>query len=237
MLSRAWKNLLEPEFAKPYFLQLKDFLQQEYAENTVFPSKKLIFNAFYLCPFEQLKVVVLGQDPYHNIGQAHGLSFSVPDGIAAPPSLQNIFKEIDTDFYPMIQEKLIFSHGDLSFWATQGVLLLNATLTVAGHKAGSHQNKGWECFTDYVIQTLSTACENLVFLLWGKYALQKKNLIDAQKHLILTAPHPSPLSAHRGFFGQSHFSRTNQYLQGKGKSPIFWHPKLQKYYESLCTTH
>src|SRR5690606_3533906 len=197
---------------------LKAFLKQEQQMYRVFPPNKLIFNAFNHTSFDHVKVVILGQDPYHNIGQAHGLSFSVPPGIEIPPSLRNMYKELSTD----IPGFNIPAHGDLTAWADQGVLLLNATLTVRAHTAGSHQGKGWELFTDRAISALSQQREGIVFLLWGRYAKNKAAIIDHRKHLILTAAHPSPLSAHNGFFGCRHFSKANDYLIKTGNEPINW---------------
>jgi uracil-DNA glycosylase len=211
-----WLNALREEFGKEYFRQLKAFLAEEQKQARLFPPGSLIFNAFNLTPFDNVKVVILGQDPYHGLGQAHGLCFSVPDGVKAPPSLVNIFKEIQSDLGLAVPAK-----GNLTKWATQGVLLLNATLTVRENQAGSHQNKGWEKFTDAVIKTLSDQKSGLVFLLWGNYAKNKAALIDASKHLVLMAPHPSPL-ARGGFFGCKHFSKTNEYLTKQGKEPIDW---------------
>ncbi|MDP4278569.1 MAG: uracil-DNA glycosylase [Bacteroidota bacterium] len=217
-IEKSWKTALEPEFEKQYFKQLTDFVRQEYTQKTIFPKGSLIFNAFDLCPLDQVKVVILGQDPYHEPGQAHGLCFSVPEATPFPPSLQNIFKEIRSDMgYEPIPD------GNLERWARQGVLLLNATLTVRAHQAGSHQNKGWEAFTDAVVHYLAENRENLVFLLWGSYAQKKGEFIDANRHLILKSVHPSPLSAHRGFFGNHHFSQANNWLLSKGLSPIDWH--------------
>ena len=216
-IDAAWKQHLCEEFDKPYFLQLTDAIRQEYQMGTCYPPGSLIFNAFNLCPFDQVKVVIIGQDPYHEPGQAHGLSFSVQDGIAFPPSLQNIFKEIHDDLGTPIP-----TSGNLTRWAEQGVLLLNATLTVRAHQAGSHQGKGWEIFTDAAIQALSAQRQGIVFLLWGSYAIRKAALIDRSRHHILTAPHPSPLSAYRGFFGCRHFSQCNQLLQQQGQQPIDW---------------
>lgn len=216
-IEKGWKDLLATEFDKSYFSDLTQFVHQEYKQRQVFPPGRFIFNAFDLCPFEQTKVIILGQDPYHGIGQAHGLSFSVNDGVALPPSLQNIYKEISSDL-----GITPYNTGNLERWAKQGVLLLNATLTVQANIAGSHQGKGWEQFTDSVIEILSKNKEHLVFLLWGSYAQQKIRLIDEHKHLILTAVHPSPLSAYRGFFGCKHFSKTNTYLSDKGLGPIDW---------------
>lgn len=216
-LESGWKQRLESEFEQPYFKNLVDFVRHEYATTTVYPAGKNIFNAFDCCPFDQTKVVILGQDPYHEPNQAHGLCFSVREGVSFPPSLINILKEIETDLsIPFPQS------GDLSRWARQGVLLLNATLTVRAHQAGSHQNKGWEQFTDAAIHALASEKENLVFMLWGAYAQKKGAFIDPSQHLILKSPHPSPLSAYRGFFGNQHFSKTNNYLQSKGIKPIEW---------------
>ena len=213
-----WENILQDTFEAPYFKALIDFVKSDYSSTQCFPPKKLIFNAFDLCPPEKTKVVILGQDPYHRPGQAHGLCFSVPEGIPHPPSLKNIFKELENDLqmaYPI--------SGNLTSWAKQGVLLLNATLTVQAHRAGSHQAKGWETFTDRVIQLLSEQYQGLVFLLWGGYAKQKIKLIDADKHCVLSSGHPSPLSANRGYwFGNQHFSKCNAYLDYKGKTPINW---------------
>ena len=216
-IEKSWQEVLQVEFDKPYFESLVSFVKQEYASNTIFPPAGQIFNAFNTCPFNNVKVVILGQDPYHGPGQAHGLCFSVNDGIQFPPSLQNIFKEITSDLGIPAPKT-----GNLARWAEQGVLLLNATLTVRASQAGSHQGKGWEEFTDAVIKTISEKTENVVFILWGSYAIKKKSLINASKHCILTAPHPSPLSSYRGFFGCKHFSQTNTYLTSKGKQPIEW---------------
>mgnify|MGYP000032029708 FL=1 len=213
-----WENILQDTFEAPYFKALIDFVKSDYSSTQCFPPGKLIFNAFDLCPPEKIKVVILGQDPYHGPRQAHGLCFSVPEGIPHPPSLKNIFKELENDLqmaYP--------TSGNLTSWAKQGVLLLNATLTVQAHRAGSHQAKGWETFTDRVIQLLSEQYEGLVFLLWGGYAKQKIKLIDGDKHCVLSSGHPSPLSANRGYwFGNQHFSKCNAYLDYKGKTPINW---------------
>lgn len=216
-LHESWKQALTPEFSKPYFLSLVEFVRQEYSNNLVYPPGPWIFRALNVTPFGKVKVVVLGQDPYHGQGQANGLSFSVGEGIKPPPSLQNIYKELNSDL-----GKEIPNHGNLQDWAEQGVLLLNATLTVRAKSPGSHQNKGWEEFTDAVIQALNTNREHLVFLLWGKYAQQKANYIDATKHLVLKAAHPSPYSANSGFFGCKHFSKTNAYLQLHNLPPINW---------------
>jgi uracil-DNA glycosylase len=213
----SWKSQLADEFSKEYFLQLIQFVKSEYKSHMVFPPGKQIFNAFDNCPFEKTKVVIIGQDPYHGSAQAHGLCFSVADGIPTPPSLLNIFKELKLDI-----GKEIPSNGNLINWAQQGVLMLNATLTVRANEAGSHQNKGWEIFTDAVIKKLSDHKENLVFILWGAYAQKKANYINRKKHFILESAHPSPLSASRGFFGQNHFSKTNAYLEKNGKKPIAW---------------
>ena len=206
-----------PEFEKEYFARLVDFVKEEYRTTTIYPPGGLIFNAFDLCPFENVKAVIIGQDPYHGKGQAHGLCFSVRDGVAFPPSLMNIFKEVESDmgYKP-------FPTGNLGRWASQGVLLLNATLTVRAHQAGSHQRKGWEEFTDSVIKILNNEKENLVFFLWGAYAQRKGASIDKSKHLVLESVHPSPLSAYNGFFGNRHFSRCNEYLISKGIQAIDW---------------
>lgn len=213
----SWAPLLADEFEKPYFQALISFVRSEYSQYRCFPPGNLIFNAFNTTPYDKVKVVLLGQDPYHEPGQAHGLCFSVNDGIPFPPSLVNIFKEIQTDIGTPVP-----SSGNLTRWAQQGVLLLNATLTVREHQAGSHQRRGWETFTDSVIRLLSDTRENLVFILWGGYAQSKSYLIDGRKHLVLSSAHPSPLSAYRGFFGNHHFSLTNQYLISKGIEPIKW---------------
>lgn len=214
----SWYAVLQPQFESPYFAQLKEFLVAERQQHTCYPPGSLIFNAFDSTPFDRVKVVILGQDPYHEPGQAMGLCFSVPQGIQVPPSLVNIITEINSDLGTAIPKNC----GDLSGWAAQGVLLLNATLTVRAHQAGSHQRHGWETFTDAAIQALSQQRTGLVFLLWGSYAIAKKSLIDTTKHLVLTAPHPSPLSAYRGFFGCRHFSQANNYLQQRGQQPIDW---------------
>ena len=213
----SWKEQLAKEFEKDYFVRLTDFVREEYKTGTIYPPGRLIFNAFNLCPFNQTKVVIIGQDPYHGPGQAHGLCFSVNEGIAFPPSLQNIFKEIHSDL-----GKPIPTNGDLTRWANQGVLLLNATLTVRAHQAGSHQRHGWEEFTDSAIRILAEKRENLVFILWGAYAQKKGAFINRDKHLVLTSAHPSPLSAYNGFFGNKHFSRANEYLISHGITPINW---------------
>jgi uracil-DNA glycosylase len=220
-IHQSWKSILQPEFEKPYFKELASFVKKEYTSHTCYPPGNLIFSAFNKTPFNTVKVVLLGQDPYHGPNQANGLCFSVQDGIKHPPSLINIFKELETDLlipYP--------KSGNLEPWAKQGVLLLNATLTVQAHQAGSHQKKGWEVFTDSVIKLLSEEKKDLVFLLWGGYAKQKGKLIDKNKHLVLTCGHPSPLSANRGYwFGCKHFSKTNQFLISKEKEPINWQLK------------
>nr|WP_297169340.1 uracil-DNA glycosylase [uncultured Dysgonomonas sp.] len=216
-IEESWKKQLQNEFEKDYFINLTNFIRNEYQTKQIFPPAKLIFNAFEHTPFDKVKVVILGQDPYHNDGQAHGLSFSVNDGIQFPPSLINIFKEINSDLGIPIPKS-----GNLTRWADQGVLLLNATLTVQAHQAGSHQNKGWENFTDAAIKKLADERENIVFLLWGSYAQKKAAFIDSNKHLILKSVHPSPLSAHRGFFGNKQFSQINDYLTSKGLTPIQW---------------
>ena len=217
IIEESWKEILRDEFNAPYFKNLKDFLVEEKKHYTIFPPGNLIFNAFNLTPFDQVKVVLLGQDPYHNVHQAHGLCFSVQPGIEHPRSLVNIFKELHDDLGVKIPQ-----NGNLEKWAQQGVLLLNATLTVRAHQAGSHQNHGWETFTDAVIRKLSENKEGLIFLLWGNYAQAKESLIDTSKHYILKTVHPSPLSASRGFFGCKHFSKTNGILQQLGKEIIDW---------------
>lgn len=216
-MEESWKKQLKDEFEKPYFLKLTEFVKEEYATHTCYPPAKLIFNAFEQCPFEKVKVVILGQDPYHGPGQAHGLCFSVNDGVEFPPSLRNIFKEVKDDTGADIP-----ASGNLERWARQGVLLLNATLTVRAHQAGSHQKKGWEVFTDTAIHKVAENLQNVVFILWGNYAISKSAFIDPVKHLVLTSVHPSPLSASRGFFGNKQFSRANQYLAAHGKEPIKW---------------
>lgn len=215
-IEESWKNLLKPEFEKPYFSSLINFVKQEYKEHTCYPKGKNIFKAFELTPFDQVKVVLLGQDPYHGEGQAMGLCFSVPNGMPYPPSLRNIIIELKND------TGIELKSGDLTPWAKQGVFLLNATLTVRAHQAGSHQKKGWETFTDSVIHKISEEKEHVVFILWGSYAQQKINLIDTRKHFIIKSVHPSPLSAHRGFFGSRPFSLTNEYLTSKKIEPIQW---------------
>jgi len=216
-IEESWKGRLQGEFDKDYFRKLTDFVREEYRSKTVFPPGNLIFNAFELCPFHRVKAVIIGQDPYHGPGQAHGLCFSVREGVDFPPSLVNIFKEIQSDlgYKPL-------PSGDLTRWARQGVLLLNATLTVRAHTAGSHQRKGWEEFTDAAISALNAERENLVFFLWGAYAQKKGETIDRKRHLVLESVHPSPLSASRGFFGNKHFSRCNEYLKEHGVEPVDW---------------
>jgi uracil-DNA glycosylase len=216
-IDESWRQALSAEWDKPYFVQLTQWVREQYRAGLVFPPGRQIFAAFDATPFDQVKVVILGQDPYHGDGQANGLCFSVNPGVAFPPSLLNIFKEVHDDTgAPMPKD------GDLTRWARQGVLLLNATLTVAAHQAGSHQNRGWEQFTDEVIARLATQREHLVFILWGSYAARKGAFIDRTRHLVLTSPHPSPLSAHRGFFGDHHFSLANDYLVAHGQQPIVW---------------
>lgn len=217
-IAESWKAILQPEFEKPYFEALTTFVKAEYGSKAVYPPGKLIFNAFDKCSFQDLKVVIIGQDPYHGPGQANGLSFSVNDGIQVPPSLQNIFKEIQTDL-----DQAIPTSGNLERWASQGVLLLNATLTVRANEAGSHQKQGWEQFTDAVIQTINHQKSNVVFLLWGKFAQDKGKMIDDSKHFVLKSKHPSPLSANNGgWFGNRHFSQANTYLKAKGLEEIAW---------------
>jgi len=216
-IANSWKNILQNEFEKSYFKNLTNFVNEEYKKHQCFPDKKDVFGAFNFCSLAALKVVIIGQDPYHDENQANGLCFSVKEGIKHPPSLKNIFKEIATDL-----EQKIPHNGNLERWASQGVLLLNATLTVRAHEAGSHQNKGWEKFTDAVITKISNEKENVVFLLWGKFAEGKIKLIDTSKHCILTAPHPSPLGAWRGWFGSKHFSKTNVFLKKIGAESISW---------------
>lgn len=216
-IEQSWKEQLASEFDKEYFKSLTDFVRQEYRSTTVYPPGSYIFNAFEHCPFDKVKVVVLGQDPYHEPGQAHGLSFSVQDGIPYPPSLVNIFKELESDL-----GKPMPSSGNLLRWADQGVLLLNATLTVRAHLAGSHQNRGWETFTDAVIHKLADNRSHLVYILWGSYAQKKGAFIDASHNLVIKSAHPSPLAAYRGFFGSKPFSKANDYLIATGQEPIDW---------------
>lgn len=216
-IAEDWKEVLQSEFDKPYFEQLTNFVKQEYAAGQVFPSGVNIFRAFDKCPLESLKVVIIGQDPYHGDGQANGLCFSVNDGVRFPPSLQNIFQEIRDDVGVPVP-----ASGNLDRWAEQGVLLLNSVLTVRAHLAASHAGKGWEQFTDAVVKIISERKKNLVYMLWGSYAQRKGGVVDARENLILKSVHPSPLSAYRGFFGCKHFSQANSYLQSVGKRPIEW---------------
>ena len=216
-IDESWRKMLQSEFDKPYFAQLVQFVKQEYATQQCFPPAKLIFNAFDSCPFEKVKVVIIGQDPYHDDGQAHGLSFSVPDGIAFPPSLRNIYQEISNEFGTPIPQS-----GNLTRWAEQGVLLLNSVLTVRAHQPASHQNRGWEELTDAAIYQLAKYRHNLVFLLWGSYAQRKAAYIDPNEHYVLQTAHPSPLSAYRGFFGCNHFKAANEYLAEHGIEQIQW---------------
>lgn len=216
-IEESWKKVLQGEFKENYFKTLTEFVKSEYQHAVVFPPPKNIFRAFELTPFDKVEVVILGQDPYHGPGQANGLCFAVGEGVPLPPSLQNIFKELETDIGPVKNRS-----GDLERWATQGVLLLNATLTVRARTAGSHQGKGWERFTDAVIRALSEEREHLVFILWGNYARQKGAHIDRSKHFVIESAHPSPFSAHGGFFGSKPFSKTNEYLKEHGKKPIDW---------------
>jgi len=216
-IAPSWKEKLNGEFNKPYFLQLTEFVRNEYATQAVYPPAREIFRAFDCCDFDQVKVVIIGQDPYHGPGQANGLCFSVRPEVKMPPSLVNIFKEIQADL-----GKPFPPNGDLERWAKQGVLLLNATLTVRSSSPGSHQNKGWEGFTDAVIREISEKRSNIVFLLWGAYAQKKGEIIDRSKHMVLASPHPSPFSANNGFFGNKHFSKTNDYLKSKGLREIEW---------------
>jgi uracil-DNA glycosylase len=216
-IEESWRKHLQEEFDKPYFRELTDFVHREYAAGACYPPGRQIFNAFEICPFDRVKVVIIGQDPYHGPGQANGLCFSVNPGVRIPPSLQNIFKEIHNDMGTPLPE-----NGDLTRWAKQGILLLNATLTVRAHQAGSHQKHGWETFTDAVIRKLSQEREHLVFILWGSNAIRKGSVIDTSKHLVLQSVHPSPLSAYAGFFGNNHFSKANQYLREHGVEEIHW---------------
>ncbi|MDR2057112.1 MAG: uracil-DNA glycosylase [Dysgonamonadaceae bacterium] len=216
-IESSWKEKLVSEFEKPYFSNLVEFVKNEYVTHTIYPKGSKIFNAFDKTPFDKVKVAILGQDPYHEPGQAHGLCFSVDDGIPLPPSLQNIYKELKSDLGVYIP-----ASGNLERWAEQGVLLLNATLTVQAHKAGSHQNKGWEIFTDAVIHKIAEEKEHVVFILWGSYAQRKGDFINPMKHLVLKSAHPSPLSVHRGFWGSKPFSKTNDYLIKTGQTPINW---------------
>ena len=216
-IDESWRQVLQPEFDKPYFELLTNFVRRAYQTTQCFPPAGQIFRAFDLCPFDKVRVVIIGQDPYHDVNQAHGLCFSVQDGVPAPPSLVNIYKELNRDLGNPIP-----TSGNLTHWAEQGVLLLNATLTVEAHKAGSHQGKGWEELTDAAIKALNNQRSNIVFMLWGSYAQRKGQFIDRRKHLVLTAVHPSPLSAYRGFIGCGHFSQANNYLLQHGQSPIAW---------------
>lgn len=216
-IEESWKLQLKDEFDKAYFHHLVKFVHEEYRFKKVFPPAKLIFNAFTQTPFDKVKVVILGQDPYHNDGQAHGLAFSVNEGVQIPPSLVNIYKEINQEFGTATPLS-----GNLTRWSEQGVLLLNATLTVEAHKAGSHQGRGWETFTDSAIRQVAKNRQNVVFMLWGSYAQKKEAFIDPHKHLILSSPHPSPLSAHRGFLGNNHFKLANEYLVAHGQEPVEW---------------
>ncbi|WP_422006195.1 uracil-DNA glycosylase [Roseivirga pacifica] len=216
-IEESWQNALKEEFEKPYFNALTDFVKSEYSKHTIYPKGKDIFRAFDKCSFDKVKVVILGQDPYHGPGQANGLCFSVHEGVPFPPSLVNIFKEIKEDL-----GKDMPPNGSLDRWAEQGVLLLNATLTVRAHQAGSHQNKGWETFTDAVVQKLATEKQGLVYMLWGSYAQKKASIVNKQENLVLKSPHPSPLSAYRGFFGSKHFSQANAYLKELGKEEVEW---------------
>ena len=217
-IEESWREHLKGEFEQPYFTELAEFVRDRYRQGTVYPAPQNVFRAFDLCPFDQVEVVILGQDPYHGAKQANGLCFAVSEGITLPPSLQNIFKEIQSD----LGQSVVHRSGDLERWATQGVLLLNATLTVEAHEAGSHQGKGWEQFTDAAIRALSKEREHLVFMLWGNYAKAKGAHIDRSKHLIIESAHPSPFSAHYGFFGSKPFSKANEYLLKHNKQPIDW---------------
>ena len=216
-IEESWKQRLAPEFEKDYFVRLTDFVRSEYQTTTIYPPGKLVFNAFNLCPFDKAKVVIIGQDPYHGVGQANGLCFSVDDGVQFPPSLQNIFKEVSDDVGAAIPPT-----GNLDRWAEQGVLLLNSVLTVRAHLAASHAGRGWEKFTDAVVRVIGEQKQGIVYMLWGSYAQKKGSIADPSKNLILKAVHPSPLSAYRGFFGCKHFSAANDYLKSIGKEPIRW---------------
>ncbi|MDE6853422.1 MAG: uracil-DNA glycosylase [Muribaculaceae bacterium] len=218
-INETWQEALNQQFEAPYFRSLAEYVRSRYAATQVYPAPGRIFAAFDACPFDKVKVVIIGQDPYHGPGQANGLCFSVNPGVAIPPSLLNIYKEMAADVGGSVPQS-----GDLEYLARQGVLLLNATLTVEAHQAGSHQGKGWEQFTDAVIDAVNRGREHVVFLLWGSYAIRKGALIDRSRHLVLTSPHPSPLSAHRGFFGNRHFSQANSYLEANGISPVRWLP-------------
>lgn len=216
-ISPSWDALLSEEYEKPYLQELNEFVKAEREHYRIYPPAQEVFNAFKHCPADQLKVVILGQDPYHGHGQANGLAFSVHEGVTLPPSLKNIFKEVAEEFSIAVPQ-----NGNLERWADQGVLLLNATLTVREKSPGSHQKKGWEEFTDQVVEKIATEMEGIVFMLWGSYAQKKGSLIDADKHLVLKSPHPSPFSVHRGFFGNGHFKKANEYLQEKGEKAIDW---------------
>ncbi len=216
-IEKSWNEVIKQEFEKEYFVKLINFVKQEYSSQTIYPPGKEKFSAFDLCPFSDVKVVILGQDPYHGSGQAHGLCFSVKEGVKTPPSLKNIYKELKSDIGLEIPDS-----GNLNHWAKQGILLINATLTVRASKAGSHQKKGWEEFTNAVIEVISSQKQNIVFLLWGAYAQKKGQIIDRKKHFVLESAHPSPFSAHRGFLGNKHFSKTNDYLKSIGKKTIKW---------------
>ena len=216
-IEESWKQHLAPEFEKDYFIKLTEFVRSEYQTTTIYPPGRFIFNAFNLCPFDKVKVVIIGQDPYHGPGQAHGLCFSVNDGVPFPPSLQNIFKEIQSDLGAPIP-----TSGNLTRWAEQGVLLLNAVLTVRAHEAASHAGHGWETFTDAVVRAIAQRKQGIVYMLWGSYAQKKGAIADPQRNCILKAVHPSPLSVYRGFFGCRHFSRANEYLRSVGQEPIVW---------------
>lgn len=222
-IEAGWKEALSDQWEQPYFATLTDFVRREYGQCTVYPPAKRIFAAFDACPFSEVKVVIIGQDPYHGPGQANGLCFSVNPGIALPPSLVNIFKEINAEYGR--PDAPLPSSGDLGYLARQGVLLLNATLTVREHCAASHQSHGWEIFTDAAIRALASRRSGIVYLLWGSYAIRKAGMIDPGRNLILTSPHPSPLSAYRGFFGNGHFVKANEYLQSLGKTPVSWLPQ------------
>jgi len=216
-INPSWHPVLKDEFQKTYFRKLSDFVEKEYKTETIYPPKEQIFSAFNLCPYDKLKLIILGQDPYHGANQAHGLSFSVQNGVKIPPSLRNIYKELRSDLGIELPKS-----GNLEHWAKQGILMINATFTVRAAQAGSHQKQGWENFTDAVISKLSAENKHLVFFLWGNFARKKNKLIDSSKHLILESAHPSPLSAYNGFFGNKHFSLANNYLQKNGKETIIW---------------
>lgn len=216
-IAADWQEILQPEFDKPYFEQLTQFVRAEYGITTVYPAGRNIFRAFDKCPFSELKVVIIGQDPYHGVGQANGLCFSVNDGVPFPPSLQNIFKEIQSDLGTAVPQS-----GNLDRWAEQGVLLLNSVLTVRAHEAASHAGRGWEQFTDAVVRTINERKQGVVYMLWGSYAQRKGQVVDSSKNFVLKSVHPSPLSVYRGFFGCKHFSQANAYLQSVGKTPIIW---------------